>query len=159
MLRVLQGTVATAVVGLGVAVVLLAGTGGNAPDAVAQQYGADNTPPIIVLTGLKPRVSLAAFRKGTRVRVTSNEAVQLEAALHGTVKSARLAAYELQLATATAALLTPGARTLTLRPKRRLVGTPRRAVKVRLRITATDAARNRRTLTRTITVTVPRRRR
>ena len=46
----------------------------------------------------------------------------------------------------------PGARTTTLKPSRRLVGKPRKAFTVRLQVTATDAAGNRKVDRKTISV-------
>lgn len=110
----------------------------------------DRTAPTLSLTA--PRsVTLAAFRRGVRVTATPSEAAQLEFTLEGTVKSARLSANNVALAKRTLRTGT-GARSVTLKPSRRVVGTPRKSVKVRVRVVATDAAGNRRTASRTITV-------
>ena len=59
--------------------------------------------------------------------------------------------YNLALAQKTLAL-GAGSRSVTLKAPRRLVGSPRRSFKVQVRVVATDAAGNRSTATRTVTV-------
>ncbi|MDW5594824.1 DUF4394 domain-containing protein [Conexibacter stalactiti] len=104
------------------------------------------------------RVTLAAFlKRGIRVSARVDERASLAFALEAAPRSARLAAaYRLTLAGRRFGAST-ATRSTTLKPVRKLVGTPRRAFKVRVRVTATDAAGNSRTSTRLVTVTVPRR--
>ena len=105
------------------------------------------------MTLTAPRtLTLAAFRRGVRVTIRPSEAARLEVALEGTITNARISAFNAALAKRTLGLAA-GRRSVTLKPSRRVVGTPsKRSVKVRVRVVATDAAGNRRTATRTITV-------
>jgi hypothetical protein len=64
------------------------------------------------------------------------------------------AAFELALATRTLPIA-GGLRSVTLRPKRALLGRPAKAVSLRLRIVVVDGARNRRTVIRVTTVIPP----
>ncbi len=98
-------------------------------------------------------ISLAALlRSGLRVSVTPNESARLEVTLLGTVTRANLrAAFNLTLVSRTLGLA-PGTRTVRLKPSRKLVGSRRKAFKLRVQVVASDAAGNRRTATRTITV-------
>jgi hypothetical protein len=90
--------------------------------------------------------------KGVKATITVSEAATLEVSLEGTPKSAVLsAAYGLTLATKTVKNAT-GTKSVTLKPSSKLVGKPRRAFKVRIKVVATDAAGNRSTATRTLTV-------
>jgi hypothetical protein len=89
--------------------------------------------------------------KGVKATITVNEAAKLEVSLEGTPKTAVLsAAYGLTLASKT--VNATGKKSVTLKPTRKLVGRPRRAFKVRIKVVATDAAGNRSTTTRTLTV-------
>ena len=105
------------------------------------------------LTLAAPRaMTLAAFRRGMKVTIRPSEPARIELALEGTITSARISAFNVTLAKVTIGRLA-GTRRVTLKPSRRVAGTPRkRSVKVRVRLVATDAAGNRRTTTRTITV-------
>jgi hypothetical protein len=118
----------------------------------------DTTAPTTTLSSVKSSMPLATFRKGVKVSATPSEAAALEFALQGTATSVRLrpAAYELALATRKLPLAA-GKRTVTLKPKSKLVGKPRKAFKVRVLVTATDAAGNRKTATKTVKVTLPKR--
>ena len=51
--------------------------------------------------------------------------------------------------------LAAGARSVTLKPSSKLVGKPKKAFKVLVRTVLTDAARNRRTVDRTIKISAP----
>ena len=94
-------------------------------------------------------------RNGQRALVIANSA---DGALPGTIAEARAlraqiaaaAPFNLTLAHANVGRLSTKA-TLRLRPKRRLLGSPRRLT-VRVRLTATDAAGNHTEKTRTIAV-------
>ena len=110
----------------------------------------DTTAPTVTVSA-PSRVSLASLLRGIRVTARPNEAARLEITLEGTVANARLSAYNVALAKRTLSLST-GSRSVILKPNRRVVGKPRRSVKVRVRVVATDAAGNRRTATRTVTV-------
>jgi hypothetical protein len=110
----------------------------------------DTTAPTVTISAPKS-VKLAAFLKGVKVTVTPNEAAALEITLEGTLTNARISAYNVALAKKTLASAA-GGRSVTLKPAKKVVGKPRKAVKVRVRVLATDAAGNRSTITRTISV-------
>lgn len=119
---------------------------------------ADKTPPTVTLSTVRRSYSAKAFKKGITVRVTTNEAASLEATLAAKVKRATAArarvlagAYNLELVGKKLSSGT-GTRTIKLKPKAALFGTPRKSVKVKLRVVATDAAGNDRTVTKIITV-------
>ena len=116
----------------------------------------DTDAPAVGLTGVKSSMSLASFLKGVKAKVTPSEAAKLDGVLLVAAKSAQLASFNLTLATKSLKLAS-GARTLKLKPGRRLVGHPRKGFKVRLQVTATDAAGNAKVLTRTIKVKPPKR--
>ena len=99
-------------------------------------------------------MSFAAFLKGVVVKVTPSEPAGLAGELLGTAKKSKLASFTRTLAKKSLSLA-GGQRTLTLKPKKRLVGTPSKAFKVQLRVTATDAAGNVGTATKTIKVRPP----
>lgn len=115
----------------------------------------DTSAPTIVLAGVKRRMSFAAFLKGVTVKVTPSEPASLTGELLGTAKKSKLAAFTRTLAKKSLPLA-GGRRTLKLKPKRKRVGRPSKAFKVRLRLTATDAAGNAATATKTIKVKPPR---
>ncbi|ADB53343.1 Na-Ca exchanger/integrin-beta4 [Conexibacter woesei DSM 14684] len=120
----------------------------------------DTRAPVTSLTA--PRtVTLSAFlRRGITASARTNEPARLAFALEAAPRSARLAAaYRLTLATRTLRGLSAARRSVTLKPVRTLVGMPRKAFKVRVRVTATDAAGNARSTTRTVTVKPARARR
>jgi hypothetical protein len=129
----------------------LTSVGPNATLTIADDDPArDTTAPTLKLSA-PSTVKLAAFLKGLKVTVTPNEAAALEVTLEGTVNNARISAYNTTLAKKTLASAA-GARSVTLKPAKKLVGKPRKAVKVRVRVVATDAAGNRTTATRTVSV-------
>jgi hypothetical protein len=111
----------------------------------------DRTPPTVSLAGVRSSMPLASFLKGISIQVTANEAAGLEAELLAAAKSAKLASFNLILASTSLSLAT-GQRTLNLKPNRRLIGKPAKKFKVSLRVTATDAAGNAATASKTITV-------
>jgi hypothetical protein len=87
-----------------------------------------------------------------KATITVTETANLEVTLEGTPKSAVLsAAYGLTLASKSVKNV-KGTKSVTLKPSKKLVGKPRRAFKVRIKVVATDAAGNRSTATRTLTV-------
>ena len=123
----------------------------------------DKAPPAIALAGVKARMSFAAFLKGVTARVTPSEAASIRGELLGAAKKAkprprRLASFTRVLATASLPLAA-GQRSLKLKPKKKKVGRPAKAFRVRLRITATDAAGNAAATTATIRVSAPKKRR
>jgi hypothetical protein len=84
------------------------------------------------------------------VTVTPGEPATLEVALLGTTRKARLSAFNLTLA-AKRLPLAAGARAVTLKPGRRTLRRPgRKAVRLRVQVTARDAAGNQRTVRRTV---------
>jgi Calx-beta domain len=113
--------------------------------------GPDKTPPSVTLSGVPASISRTALLKGLAVGVTPSEPATLTARLQGTVSKVHLSAFNLSLATSSLGLA-GGKRTLTLKPKRALIGKPKRKLKLRLLVTATDAAGNSATKTRTITL-------
>ena len=107
-----------------------------------------------------PRLSVAriaakslkrnAFLKGLPLSLSCDESCSLDVELRGTARSVRLARYEVTLAQRSLRAGS-GSRTLTLKPSRKLVGKAKRLT-VQLRVTATDAAGNRSTVTRVLKV-------
>jgi Domain of unknown function (DUF4394)/Calx-beta domain len=114
----------------------------------------DTTAPSVSFKGLPSKLSYESFVKGFKVTLTPTEAASIDVALYGTVKKATAAAFNLSLATKSYSLST-SARSVTLKPSSKLVGKPKKAFKVLLRTVLTDAARNRRTVDRTIKVSAP----
>jgi hypothetical protein len=122
---------------------------------------ADTTVPVVTpdttastnkIQSVKSSQKLATFLKGVKGRVTTNEPVRLDVSLLAKVKSGvRLAAAgDLELASKSYKL-SGSARNISLKPSKRLIG---RATKltVRLKVVATDASGNRRTIFKTIRV-------
>jgi hypothetical protein len=109
-----------------------------------------------VLSGLARRVGLRAFRRSLAVTATANEAVRIEAALVATPRRAQIARNELVLAEAGTALSAAPHR-LTFRPKRKLVGRPRKAFRVTVVVRAFDAANNDSVVRATVRVKPPKR--
>ena len=113
----------------------------------------DRTPPSVTLSGFPSKTTFAKLVKGVRVTVSAGEAATFDATLEARALRAQIAAaapFNLTLAHANVGRLSTKA-TLRLRPKRRLLGSPRRLT-VRVRLTATDAAGNHTEKTRTIAV-------
>ncbi len=111
----------------------------------------DRTPPVLtVLT--KTRLTRAQFRNGVSVRISANEPTTVVAELLARAKSARISAvpFNLALGTRTVRGVTNSV-TIKIKPNRTLVGKAR-SLSVRLRLTATDAAGNRRVTGKTIRV-------
>jgi hypothetical protein len=115
----------------------------------------DITVPTIAIAGVKRKMSFAAFLKGVAAKVTPSEPASLTGQLLGVATKKKPASFSRVLATKSLPLGS-GQRTLKLKPKRKRVGRPSKAFKVRLRVTATDAAGNTGTATRTIKVKPPR---
>ncbi len=114
----------------------------------------DVTPPVLKVDRLATTAWRAAFLKGVSFRASTNEAAWIQVTLttsarRGSVASAA-ATYRLTLVSKTFKRAS-GARTLTVKPSKTLVGRAGR-FRVRVQIIATDAAGNRRTVTRTLSV-------
>jgi hypothetical protein len=126
------------------------GTAGATLTIVDDDPSPDGTAPRITLGGVPKSLAYAKLlARGIAVRTTPDEAVALEATLLGTARKARLSRFNLALATRRLPLAA-GARTVTLEPSRRALRRPRRTVKLRVRVIATDAAGNRTTARRTV---------
>jgi hypothetical protein len=119
--------------------------------AVATLTIANDPAPTFSLKKVASSMKLGAFLKGIKVSIDPSEAASLKGELLGTVKSARVSSYNLSLVSKSLTL-GAGKRTLTLKPSKRLVGSPRGKFKVRLRVTATDGAGNSTVVNKTITV-------
>jgi hypothetical protein len=119
--------------------------------AAATANGCDELEPRITFTKTARRITHKRFLNGVRSRIAVSETASLDVVLLGRATSVHIArAGDIVLAQRH---LSSSARTRTvkLKPKRRLVA--RRArFSVRLRVTATDAAGNSRTKTKTIRV-------
>ena len=110
----------------------------------------DRGAPGVRLTGFPRSISYARLlQRGLRGTVTPSEAVAIEATLQGTVRRARLSAFNMALASRTLPLA-PGARRVTLRPARSALQRPRRSVRIRVSVVAVDAAGNRSRVRRTV---------
>jgi hypothetical protein len=126
----------------------------EAPTAGAPPPGApalDVTPPTLGLSKLGA-LKLPAFLKGVKVTVTPSEPATLKLELVATRRGTKLAASNEVVLASTALPLKAGARTATLKPSKRLVGKPAKAFVVRLRATATDAAGNKKVVTKSFSV-------
>ncbi len=117
----------------------------------------DTTAPDITLSGVPKRVAFNTLvKKGIRVRVTPDETAKLEADLRATSRGARIARYELVIATG-GHVFDAAPQTIALKPRRSLVGRPRKAARLRVTVRAFDAAGNVSTKFAHVTVTPPRR--
>lgn len=113
--------------------------------------GCDELAPKITFTKTPRRITYTRLLKGLRSRIAVNERASLDVVLLGRARSVQVArAGDVILAERHLARSTR-TRTVTLKPRRRLLAT-RARFSVRLRVTATDAAGNSRTKTRTIRV-------
>jgi hypothetical protein len=121
------------------------------PAATPPPVAQDSTAPIVNVSGVSQSVPFKSFLSGLKPTVTANEPASLDLALQGTIKRATVSAFELALASASLGSA-GGSRSVTLKPRAKLVGKPKRAFRVRLHIVATDAAGNRSTADQTITV-------
>jgi Ca2+-binding RTX toxin-like protein len=121
--------------------------GGGAPPA-------DVRKPVVRLRGLRATVKRATLLKsGLRVRVAVDETAALAGELLATARGARIAAAKPNLTLTAKALprAAAGTRTLTLKPSRKLIGTAKRFT-LTVRVTATDAAGNVRSVTKVVKV-------
>jgi len=111
----------------------------------------DDTAPTITLRGVPRRLTRARFFNGITARISSGEAVSLGVALLGRARAVRIARVGDVVLAERSLGLSATERRVRLKPRRRLVGRAKRFT-VRLRVIATDAAGNRRTVVRTIRV-------
>jgi Domain of unknown function (DUF4394)/Thrombospondin type 3 repeat len=113
--------------------------------------GCDGSAPAIVLTRTPRHMTRKRFFAGVKPRIAVSEAAALDVVLLGRARSARVArAGDLVLAERHLGL-SSSTRSVRLKPKRALASRSTR-FSVRLRVTATDAAGNRSTKTKTIRV-------
>jgi hypothetical protein len=112
--------------------------------------------PLTLALGRVPAsITLAKLRaSGVAVRVTPGRAAKLTAELLATARTARIAAANLVVA-GRSLPFGAGTRTLRLKPSRRLIGTPRKAFRLTLRVRAADALGVTTERRRTLKVTVP----
>jgi hypothetical protein len=114
----------------------------------------DRTAPNLTVT--VPRtITLANLKKGLKASANPDEAASLTFELLAKPRSVTIAqAGDLVIAIRSLGAAT-GNRTATLKPSAKLLGKPKKSFSLRVRITATDAAGNRRSVVRTVKVTVP----
>jgi hypothetical protein len=130
---------------------------GDASDAcptlagTAAKNGCDGTAPTIAITRTPRRMKRKRFFHGVVTRISAGEAARLDVALLGRARSARVARTGDIVLAERHLGLSARTRSLRLKPRRALVSRSRR-FSVRLRVTATDAAGNSATRTRTIRV-------
>lgn len=117
----------------------------------------DQTSPTVRVRGVPRRLSRRRFLNGISARISSGEAVRLQVALLARARAVRIARVGDVVLAERSRGLSAAARRVRLKPRRRLVGRARRFT-VRLRVIATDAAGNRRTVVRRIRVRPPARR-
>jgi hypothetical protein len=120
----------------------------SAPAPAPAPPARDTTAPTVRLKGLRQKPRRKAFLKGDRFRIRPSEPARLSIRLLGS-KRVKRPRYTVTLASRRFAL--GGARKLALKPKRSRVSRASR-FRVRVRIVATDAAGNRRTVKRTLKV-------
>jgi hypothetical protein len=110
----------------------------------------DRTAPALAVSG-PSKLKLKALLKGFKVSGTPNEASALQFELYASASTAHIAkSYNLVLATRSLSSAA-GKRSVTLKPKRSLIGKAR-SFTVRVKVTATDIAGNRTVKTKTIRV-------
>lgn len=113
--------------------------------------GCDELAPRITFKKTARRITYKRLFKGVRSRIAVNEAASLDVVLLGRARSVRVARAGDVVLAERHLRRSARTRTVTLKPKRRLLATRARFT-VRLRVTATDAAGNSRTRTKTIRV-------
>ena len=113
--------------------------------------GCDELAPRITFKKTARRITDKRLFKGVRSRIAVNEAASLDVVLLGRARSVRVARAGDVVLAERHLRRSARTRTVTLKPKRRLLAT-RARFSVRLRVTATDAAGNSRTRTKTISV-------
>ena len=127
-------------------------------DGLGDACDSDELAPTFTFTKVARRITLKRFlKRGVSARITPSEFVTLEVALLARARGARIArAGDLVLAERKFGL-SAAARTVRLKPRRKLVGAARRFA-VRLRVIATDSAGNRSAaVVKTVRVRAPRR--
>ena len=124
-----------------------------APPVVATGTPADTTAPSVKLRGLPTTIKRSALlKRGLTFTVAPSEASAVEADLLVSARSAVIAAATPNLSLARGTFGRSAlARKVTLKPSSRLVGRAKRFT-LTVRVVATDAAGNRRTLTRSVKV-------
>jgi uncharacterized protein DUF4394 len=113
---------------------------------------ADDDFPTITVRGVPSRLSLKRFlARGVLARIAPSEPARLEVALLGRARAVRIARVGDVVLAERNLGVSAAARRVRLKPSRRLVARAKRFT-VRLRVIATDAAGNRRTVVKTIRV-------
>ena len=133
---------------------LAAGTANGCPDpapVVGLPAPLDTAAPTITLSRTASRLTRRRFFAGVASRISVGEASSLNVTLLGRARSAGLARPGDVVLAERNLGRSAAARSVKLKPNRRLVGRRKRFT-VRLRVIATDAAGNRRTVTKTIRV-------
>ena len=116
--------------------------------------GCDELAPRITFKKTARRITDKRLFKGVRSRIAVSEAASLDVVLLGRARSVRVARAGDVVLAERHLRRSARTRTVTLKPKRRLLAA-RARFSVRLRVTATDAAGNSRTRTKTIRVHHP----
>jgi hypothetical protein len=112
---------------------------------------AGRTPPRVTVTRMPKKLKLKALLRGLKVKARSNEPAAFVFELKGFARKVTLAKrFNLTLASKSLKLGT-GSRSVKLKPSRKLLSHSRRFT-VQVVVTATDAAGNHKTVTRTIKV-------
>jgi hypothetical protein len=134
---------------------LAAATANGCPDATGATpppATADTTAPTVTVSGLAKKLKFAKFLKGVSLKVSPSEASAFEVELIVKASRANVAkAGDLVLAVKSLARAA-GQRSVTLKPNKKLLGGKKKFT-VTVRVTATDAAGNRRVATRKVSVT------
>jgi hypothetical protein len=112
--------------------------------------------PTVALAGVKSKMSFSSFLKGVTFKVTPSEPAAILAQLLGAKKKKKkkLVSFTKILATKSVGLK-GGRQTLTLKPRKKLLGKPTKAFKVQLAVSATAANGNVGKATKTIRVSPP----
>jgi hypothetical protein len=126
----------------------------SAPSAAVTPSGLVTTPdtiaPTLKITKLKSKLKLKSFLKGVTATVTASESASLSVDVLASARRITIArAYNVVLASKNYGRATT--RKVKVKPSRKLVGHAKKFT-VRVRFTATDAAGNHRTVTKTIKV-------
>ena len=118
----------------------------------ARPAGRDKRKPTVRISGLPQRPRFQHVRRGLRPRLRPDEPVSFVVELQATLTrfDARASApYNLTLVKRTFKKRSASTRRVTLKPNRKLLGR-RRKIRVRIKVTATDAAGNVRVVSRTL---------
>jgi hypothetical protein len=127
------------------------GTGPASAASNAVTPAGPDTAASVSITGLAKKLKLKSFLKGVKFSVTPSKAASLEISLLGKVRKATISkAGSLTLASKTTRL-SASTQKLKLKPKKKLVGRPRKAT-IQVVIVATDAAGTRSTTTKKIKI-------